>query len=252
MDTNLVVLDDSLYKQLHNYRHNIVGEFSQDLISKIHRYAGNGVLTNLRQIDECKLEIDDALRKVLSYQKNKKADLPELAKDAFYKIILTDDNSKKDFPYVNIREDLIRPVLGGFFKANVSRKKGIAHLKALCSKGKEFIIYDTYLSKEGNVTANASILDEILPSGRNITITYQSRAGDKDAHFSEDLIAALKVNTDKRYVFEDKMLPEHHDRYIIVDNKVEIIITSGFDYLHKISKEVSYIVRPYSPDNRFG
>ena len=34
-----------------------------------------------------------------------------------------------------------------------------------------------------------------------------------------------------------------HDRYLIIDNKIEIILTSGFDYLFDNSKDFTYIVR---------
>ena len=37
--------------------------------------------------------------------------------------------------------------------------------------------------------------------------------------------------------------PENHDRYLIIDDKVEIILTSGFYYLNELNKEISYIVR---------
>lgn len=251
MGKKLVVLDNSLYKELHNFRNK--GEaFNQNLISRIHRYAGDEILTNIKQIEDCDLKINAEFKKQLLQKGNKSATLEELAKATVFKLILTEDESKTRFPYVNINDDLIQPVLGGFFKSRVSRDKGISHMKALCSKGREFIIYDSYLSIKGKEQAIASILNEILPSGRKITIIYQAKAGNKEAHFSEELKSAMNGNVDKNYTFEDKLLPEHHDRYIIIDGKLEIIITSGFDYLQNLSKEVSYILRPYAPDNRFG
>ena len=39
---------------------------------------------------------------------------------------------------------------------------------------------------------------------------------------------------------------EYHDRYLVLDDKLEIILTSGFDYLVKTEKEFTYIVRPVS------
>lgn len=46
--------------------------------------------------------------------------------------------------------------------------------------------------------------------------------------------------------FIDRTLPEYHDRYLVLDDKLEIILTSGFDYLVKTEKEFTYIVRPVS------
>lgn len=34
-----------------------------------------------------------------------------------------------------------------------------------------------------------------------------------------------------------------HDRYLIVDDKLEIILTSGFDHLNDSSGDFTYIVR---------
>ena len=36
----------------------------------------------------------------------------------------------------------------------------------------------------------------------------------------------------------------HHDRYIVIDNKMEIILSSGFMYLELTGKELTYVVRP--------
>jgi len=36
---------------------------------------------------------------------------------------------------------------------------------------------------------------------------------------------------------------ELHDRYIIVDRKIQIILTSGIDYLIDTSKDFTYIIR---------
>ena len=50
----------------------------------------------------------------------------------------------------------------------------------------------------------------------------------------------------EKWTFIDRTLPEYHDRYLVLDDKLEIILTSGFDYLVKTEKEFTYIVRPVS------
>jgi len=42
----------------------------------------------------------------------------------------------------------------------------------------------------------------------------------------------------------DDSLLTHHDRYIVIDNKMEIILSSGFMYLELTGKELTYVVRP--------
>jgi hypothetical protein len=51
----------------------------------------------------------------------------------------------------------------------------------------------------------------------------------KDWKISED-----KVNTDFR---------DLHDMYLIIDNKIELILTSGFEYLFDNSKDLIYILK---------
>lgn len=41
----------------------------------------------------------------------------------------------------------------------------------------------------------------------------------------------------------NKNYNELHDRYIIVDKKIQIILTSGIDYLMDTSKDFTYIIQ---------
>lgn len=36
-----------------------------------------------------------------------------------------------------------------------------------------------------------------------------------------------------------------HDRYIVIDNQVQIILTSGIDYLMDKQKDFTYLIRKY-------
>ena len=47
----------------------------------------------------------------------------------------------------------------------------------------------------------------------------------------------------KSFSLDDSLLT-HHDRYIVIDNKMEIILSSGFMYLELTGKELTYVVRP--------
>ena len=246
-----VVLDDNLYQIYHLFK-NREDEFIKDLktdkISKILHFSGNSVLTNLAQIDRLGLKIDGGFRNRLNYMKSKRHSLTELSKSTIYKIVLTDDTSKKDFPYVNIDGDQIEMVLGGFVMRNQSREKAIDHLKSLCADAWEIILYDRFFAADvSKENQNIDILKNILPDSRNITIYYHKR-GTESAHISEEGVAKLS-NDRPRWTLQDKLLDDNHDRYIIINNQIEIILTSGFDYLSNTGKEISYIVRNYS--NRF-
>lgn len=246
-----VVLDDNLYEIYHIFKIRDVQslkDLKTDKISKILHFSGNSVLTNIAQIDRLNLEISDGFRNRLNYMKSKRHSLPELSRSTIYKIVLTDDASKKDFPYVNIDGDQIEMVLGGFVMRNQSREKAIEHLKSLCSNAREIIIYDRFFAADASKeNQNIEILKNILPGSRNITIYYHKR-GTESAHISDEGVEKL-MNERPHWTLQDKLLEDNHDRYIIIDNQIEIILTSGFDYLSNTGKEISYIVRNYT--NRF-
>lgn len=246
-----VVLDDNLYEMYHLFKNRdaqSLKDLKIDKISKILHFSGNSVLTNIAQIDRLRLEIGDDLKSKLFHSKSKRHSLPELSKSTIYKIVLTDDDSKRKFPYVNIDGDQIEMVLGGFVMRNQSREKALDHLKSLCSNVREIIIYDRFFAADASrENQNIGILKNILPESRNITIYYHKR-GTESAHISDEGVEKLK-NERPHWTLQDKLLEDNHDRYIIIDNQIEIILTSGFDYLSNTGKEISYIVRNYT--NRF-
>ena len=49
-----------------------------------------------------------------------------------------------------------------------------------------------------------------------------------------------KIAIDKAHNLNNK---NTHDRYIMIDNNIEIILTSGIDYLFDTSKDFTYIIR---------
>lgn len=242
-----VVLDDNLYLIYHILKNGdaeVVKTLSIDCISKIMRFSGNSILTNIAQIDRLGLNVNDALKSRLLHQPARKHSLEELSKYTTYKVVLTDDFSKHHFPYVNINRDQIEMVMGGFVMKNQSRQKAISHLKSLCAAGREFIIYDKYFSAAGKEKSNIDLLKTILPQERNFRITYH-KEGSANSHISDKGISLIKSEI-PRCSIKDEILNEHHDRYIVIDNDIEIILTSGFDYLSNASKEISYIIRNYN------
>ena len=118
-----------------------------------------------------------------------------------------------------------------FFKRE-SRKKAIDHISALCRKADTICVYDRY---SFNNNENIELLRGFLPL-KKVSIIYDSQYID---------VSLLRGYCDK-WTFIDRTLPEYHDRYLVIDNHLEIISTSGFDYLVKTEKEFTYIVRPVS------
>lgn len=246
-----VVLDDDLYKEYHAYKNSTDGKgFSKDKISKILRFSGNEVLTNQKQWERLSLDLKTPLGVSISKMADKNASLEDLALKTNYKIILTDDKAKDKFPYVNIDGDEIDVVLGGFVMKNKPRDKAIKHLTALCRDARNITVYDKYFSKEGRITGNVDTLTAILPNARVLNIKYHKDTSGEPPHISDDCKTAISAKG-ITWNFIDAVLPEHHDRYLVIDDKLEIILTSGFDNLGNIDKEITYIVRDCSNSKRF-
>lgn len=244
-----VALDDALFKEYNAFK--VSGgdkTVSKDKIARILRFSGGDILTNHAQYVRLGLPMSDTLKSALMKDtKNKSKCLEELVKATEAKIILTDDRSKKKYPYVDIDGDEIDMVLGGFLLRGVSRDKATEHIKNLCADARTLVIYDRYFS--GSPAKNASnvgTLTEILPKNRKLDIVYHKDT--HECHITNECIA--RINTiAPDWNLHDKILPDHHDRYLVVNDKIEIILTSGFDHLSTPAKEFSYIIRKYN--NRF-
>lgn len=188
-------------------------------------------VTNLAQLKRINHKSDDTLVYNLSKSGLKDQTLEELAGKTKYKVILSTD--KSDYPYININHDNIENNFTGTFLRNESRDKAIKHIKALCNDAKNnIVVYDKYFNDK---ESNADTLADLLPK-KKLEIIYQLNT------FSQVQKDKLK-NACPSWTLRDDNFQDCHDRYLIIDNKVEIILTSGFWYLNNISKEITYIVR---------
>ena len=154
--------------------------------------------------------------------------MEELARKTDYKLILCDDRT--DYPYVNIMSDQISSHITGCFYRNAHRDKAIRHIRALCQDAKKICLYDQYLN------ACKDVLKLILPN-KKVELVYHSK------HLNDSAVADLqKYNPQWSFSLDDSLLT-HHDRYIVIYNKMEIILSSGFMYLELTGKELTYVVR---------
>lgn len=224
-----LVLSDELLTQFYQFMNN--REHDKVLIKKLLHYYKPVYLTNIAQLDRIKYEPDMTLKINLVKSNLVHQTLEELAQMTRFKIILCTD--RNDFPFVNINGDKLENNYSGTFIHHEPRVKAIAHIKALCADvKKEVIVYDKYFC---SIMNNVEVLKQILPQ-RKLTIRFDRNS------FSERQQHELK-NTCSKWELSEEMLPENHDRYLIIDNKMEIVLTSGFKYLTDVSKDFSYLVR---------
>ena len=230
-----LVLSDNLQEELHKFRNN--EDFDQLTIQRLLQYYKAPVLTNTNQLTRIGRNTNRNLEITLRKSGYTTQPLDDLANKTLYKVILCTD--KSTYPYVNINQDKIENNLSGCFFKGEDRQKAILHIRALCHDAESICIYDKHFSKsDGNV----DILKGLLPT-RKLTLIYDPN------HINNEDSAKLKSHC-PMWDLEKKILPGLHDRYLVIDEKIEIILTSGFSYLGSLEKEMTYIVRAVS-QNRF-
>ena len=222
------VLSDELQKEYCNFKE---GQgCDRNLIENLLHYYKPSILTNTSQLRRIGKKISPQLETTLRRSGFTTQTLEDLAQKTVYKIILCTD--KDHYPYVNINGDIIENNLTACFFKRESRQKAIEHISALCRKAGTICIYDKYSFQS---TENIELLKLLFPM-KELSIVYDSQ------YLNVDM---LRTHCEK-WTFIDRTLPEYHDRYLVLDDKLEIILTSGFDYLVKTEKEFTYIVRPVS------
>ncbi len=236
-----LVLENELLLEFEKFKRG--SHFDKDIIEGILNYYKPTHLINKVQIEfleENGITIDDDEKMLLLQSGFANLDLRQLSLQTRYKIILSSTNI--DFPSVCIRNDKIQNVYTATFKAGESRDKALEHFKALLSNADRILIYDKYINKNVfehfytnccHPSLNIIVSDEIFPrdaSKKNDIITYFNQ------------YQQIQMQPIRQYTQNST-----HDRYILIEYRgnifMEIILTSGFEYLKDKSKDFTYIVR---------
>lgn len=233
-----VVLSDELFRQYYAFKSK--QEFDEQKVRAMLHYFKDSLYTNLRQYQECDIEPDSqSLKNQLAHNSNKKKVEKELAKETIYKIVLTTD--KDTFPYVNVMSgnDKIENCLYGSFDNGENRTKAIDHIKAVCEDASKVIVYDNFFDQNFD---NVDMLIQLLPKHKLEIHCYK---------FSQAQESKLKAaHADWNVIIETRD-ERKHDRYIDIDGKIEILLSSGFDHLALNDKDFAYVIRPVEK-SRFG
>ena len=250
-----VALDDDLFVEYFRFKngkssnHSLVGNllsnlkmpFVQSSCQAYRCYQG------LTQGERADLEIISAsvLTAFLSggYAHNT---LEELAKKSQYHLILTADDAKTKYPYLNINQKNIELNYSKTCLKGNSRVEIIEHLKSLCADAKKITICDNYFF--GTTWGNASpttekLFDDILPKS-TLHIQFVSNSKSVKKH-----IPCIKAKHDGWSAAINKNTcysSNNHDRYLIIEKStqsIEVMLSSGFIYLWKDEKEITCIFR---------
>ncbi|WP_221254310.1 MIT C-terminal domain-containing protein [Campylobacter sp. 19-13652] len=211
-----------------------------DTINRILHYIKTPILFTKSQLSK----VDTALQKsILSSLGNYriKDNIEEAAKDTVFKVILSD--TKDYFPYVNIKNDIIENNFTATFKQNMNRNKAKLHLKSLFESCNEILIRDPYLLYNNVFDSMLNFAQEIF-NDKELKVYFSFNKRNKQKSFRELKEEFNKINQNWE-IKEDKnnTYSASHDRYILIDRKIEIILTSGIEHLYDLEKDFTYIIR---------
>lgn len=227
---NGIVIDDDLFQEYHKFRK---GEaFNQEKIKQLLHYYKKSIVSNIKQYEDNGIDLATNLKSQMAHSGLRRQSLEELAENCtLYKIILS--STKNTFPYVNIMDEKQR--LENNYSASFDiaepRELAIDHLTSICLHAKKIVLYDKYFSQKER---NADLLTKILPQ-KKLEIIYND--------MSDNQIKLMTGFCDLWALTKNPRMISRHDRYLIVDDKLEIILTSGFDHLNDTSGDFTYIVR---------
>ena len=225
-----IVLSDDLLKEYYQFKHN--GSYDNESIQNLFNYYKSPHITNVAQLQRIGIA-NSALFSQLLQSNLTHQTLLGLCDKTIFKVILNQESSY--YPYVNIFGDVIENNYTSTYK-NTSRIKAQEHIKSLLKDATNIFIYDKHFENNWNQTKK--FFEELVPKKR-LTLFY------KEYHL-QNKKSEIKKICEEWTIREDRFHHQHknlHDRYLIIDNKIEIILTSGFDYLFDESKDFTYIVR---------
>ncbi|BDC06913.1 hypothetical protein [Phocaeicola vulgatus] len=227
---NGVVVDDELFREYHKFQQG--RDFDNMMIKRLLHFFKNEIVTNIKQYEDNGVDLPLNLKSRLAHSGLKRQSLEDLAENCtLYKIILS--ATKNSFPYVNIMDDnqRLENNYSASFDMSEPRDLAIKHLTSLCCHAKKVVVYDKYFS---NKERNVELLKQIFPK-KKLEVVYNLI---EDAH-----IVLLKQHCNLWEFTKNPQITNRHDRYLIIDDRLEVILTSGFDHLNETSGDLTYIVR---------
>ncbi len=218
-------------------------KYNPKIIKSLLSYRVLPFIYGSNQVEELNIDLDTTWKRQADL---KNQTLNVLASRTFFKGILSKD--KDYFPFVKIGgSDKVTPSISGSFYYKEPRVKAIEHIKALCSQANKILVWDPYLTKDVDaITA----LTEVLPQNQSVSIVLHNGDinGVNGLNYDHSSVESLLHNTYQwTIMFEALKVNQHHDRYLIIDDEKQVILTSGLAYLINDNKEITYAIKPYCP-----
>lgn len=230
MDISYHCLDDDLAKVYHDFKRG--NKVNGELLIKFLRFYRPNHKTNLQQMQRINLD-DTAILSQLANLPDKNKSLIELSEDTAFKYILSSENM--DFPYRSIEDKNFKTEVIYSFNKNEPRNVFFSHFQALVASSKVVVVSDCYLEEKNKELKRFYTLFGKIPC--TLCLTF--------GHSNKGYISKIKAINNKFKIVRDSRseYSRLHDRYILIDEKIELIITSGIDYIFDDSKECTIVIR---------
>lgn len=227
-----LVLSDDLYREFHAFKH---GEkHDAVVVEKLLQLYKPPILTNVNQLSRAGVE-DVSLKSMLASAGFVDQSLTDLCRKTFYKLILNNDRS--DYPFVDVNGDEIRNNYTMTRKPGENRTKAHSYLRTLLAEASWVVVHDPHSVKNWRTTRR--FLEELFPR-KPLTIHWTTEISNPQLREIKALCPQWKLPSQEKFMRQFRNL---HDRYLIIDGEIEIILTSGIDYLFSDDKECTMIVR---------
>ena len=231
-----IALEDDLAQELCNFKQQ--ENYDDRIVERILYYYKAPILVSQKYMKKC-YEDEATLSRILANNDiDFKRSLEELAAtQTLYKIILSKD--KSEFPFVNIFNDKLENNFTATFKSGEPRTKAVKHFTSLFYNAQSIFIFDKYIKKTDlEYLIRECKVNECVDE---IKIVKSEKAESDGGIKQNTQIMGVKVQVvanDQNYNKDNT-----HDRYINIDDKIEIILTSGLDNFQNTLKDFTYLIR---------
>lgn len=216
--------------------------FNDDLktLKKFLKY-NRPFITNKSQLDRLladkkvlQSQFDRLYPQVSKLQSLNSLSLEDLSKHTNLGVILTDDQDETTLPYFNInKQDQLDIQYTLSLKAQDNRSYLKNYLKHVFLNANEVAFYDKYIEDK-------SELDEFLelfPKEKRLKVLYPD-------DFKEQTRVKIQKISNQWSVVKNKVHSNKlHDRYIRIDSKIEIMLSSGIEFIFNVNKDLTCVFR---------
>ncbi len=242
-----VAIDDELYIEYFRFKHG--KSQRQNLVDKLFSHLKMPFVQAPCQYLRCEPNLPDAAKlstamktQLLATGSPDKTE-QQLAEASLYQLILTNDKHKMLFPYLNINQPGVELNYSKTCSPNESRAQLLTHLTALCTDAHKVVICDDYLFGEwSQAISTEKLFDDILPKKTlNIEFVTGHKKAKKRAIGKKYKDWSITAYSGTLYSKDS-----NHDRYLLIEKPhvtIEAMLSSGFLYLWKTTKEITCVFR---------